>query len=86
MADGVNVRLSGSLKEYVKAQVSPDGLYESASEYVRNLIRMDYEKSQEKKWSNLLNELTPGLEADESEFKAVSAADVLARSKKRKQS
>ena len=83
MAEGVNVRLSGPLKKYVQEQVSPIGLYESASEYVRTLIRQDYEKSQEKKWDRLISELTPGLEADVSEFKEVSAQDVINRNKAR---
>jgi putative addiction module CopG family antidote len=69
MAEGVNVRLSGPLKKYVQEQVSPTGLYESASEYVRTLIRQDFEKSEEQKWARLIGELTPGLKADASEFR-----------------
>ena len=83
MAEGVNVRLSGPLKEYVQTQISPSGLYESASEYVRTLIRQDYEKSEEQKWDRLIAELTPGLEADVSKFKEVSARDVITRNKAR---
>lgn len=83
MAEGVNVRLSGPLKQYVQEQISPSGLYESASEYVRTLIRQDYEKSEEQKWDRLIGELTPGLKADVSEFKEVSAQDVIARNKAR---
>lgn len=83
MAKGVNVRLSGPLKKYVQEQISPTGLYESASEYVRTLIRQDYEKSEEQKWDRLVGELTPGLEADVSEFNEVTAQDVIARNKAR---
>ena len=86
MAEGVNVRLSGPLKKYVQEQVSPTGLYESASEYVRTLIRQDYEESEKLKWNRLIDELTPGLEADVSEFKEVSAQDVIARNKARRSS
>lgn len=83
MAEGVNVRLTGPLKKYVQKQVSPAGLYESASEYVRTLIRQDYEKSEEKKWDRLIGELRPGLEADLSEFEEVSAQDVISRNRTR---
>ncbi len=84
MAEGVNVRLSGPLKRYVQEQISPTGLYESASEYVRTLIRQDYEKSKEKKWERLISELSPGLKADVSEFNEVTAQDVIARNKARR--
>lgn len=83
MAEGVNVRLSGPLKKYVQSQISPSGLYESASEYVRTLIRQDYEKSEEQKWDRLIGELTPGLEADVSEFNEVSAEEVINRNRAR---
>ncbi len=84
MAEGVNVRVSGQLKDYVKTQVTPTGLYESASEYIRNLIRKDYEKSEQSKWNSLIGELTPGLQAEESKFIEVSAKDVIKRCKKQK--
>jgi putative addiction module CopG family antidote len=86
MAEGVNVRLSGPLKKYVQEQISPSGLYESASEYVRTLIRQDYEKSEEQRWERLVSELTPGHEADVSEFKEVSAQDVIGRNRARRSS
>ena len=84
MAEDVNVRLSGRLKDFVKSQVTPGGLYESASKYVRNLIRQDFESTEKRKWNNLLSELTPGLEADEEDCKEVLAKDVIERCKKRK--
>lgn len=83
MAEGVNVRLTGPLKKYVQEQVSPSGLYESASEYVRTLIRQDYEKAEERKWERLVAELAPGLEAEAGEFKEVSARQVIARNQAR---
>jgi len=41
---------------------------ESASEYVRDLIRRDYQRLEERKWSWFMDQLRPGMEADESEF------------------
>lgn len=39
MAGGINVRVTGKLRTFIAEQTSPSGLYESASEYVRDLIR-----------------------------------------------
>jgi antitoxin ParD1/3/4 len=40
----INARLSGSLAAYVEKMVSEIGLYETPSEYVRDLIRRDMEQ------------------------------------------
>ncbi|WP_417516283.1 CopG family transcriptional regulator [Minwuia sp.] len=37
----INTRLNNLLYEYVKRVTGPDGLYETPSEYVRDLIRRD---------------------------------------------
>lgn len=68
MAEGVNVRLSGRLRQFIDERSGPKGLYESASEYIRDLVRQDYEKTEEQKWDRLIAQLTPGMNADESEF------------------
>ncbi len=41
----INTRLSGPLYEHVKRVSGPDGLYETPSEYVRDLIRQDMRKN-----------------------------------------
>ncbi len=41
MAEGVNVRITGKLRTFIEEQAGINGLYESASEYVRDLIRRD---------------------------------------------
>lgn len=51
MTEGVNVRITGKLRRFIEEQTSPNGLYESASEYVRDLIRRDYQRLEERKWS-----------------------------------
>ncbi len=51
MAEGVNVGITGKLRRFIGEQASPDGLYESASEYVRDLIRRDFQRQEERKWS-----------------------------------
>ncbi|MDR0779915.1 MAG: hypothetical protein LBF16_04345, partial [Pseudomonadales bacterium] len=45
MSERINARLSRPLAEFVERMVGEDlGLYETPSEYVRDLIRRDMEK------------------------------------------
>ena len=46
MVESINVRLPEKLREFVEQQTRPHGTYESVSEYVRALIRQDYERLQ----------------------------------------
>ena len=84
MADGVNVRIGGKLGRLIEEQASPNGLYESASEYVRDLIRRDYQRHEERKWSWLMDQLRPGMEADESEFVPLDPEEIIKAAKKEK--
>ena len=84
MPKGVNVRITGKLLRFIEEQASPDGLYESASEYVRDLIRRDYQREEERKWSWLLDQLRPGMEADESEFVPLDPEEIIKTAKKEK--
>ncbi len=68
MAEGVNVRLSGPLRRFIDDRSGPGGLYESASEYIRDLIRRDFEQEEVRRWTWLVNELKPGITANEDEF------------------
>lgn len=44
MSDRINARLSRPLAEFVDRMVGEAGLYETPSEYVRDLIRRDMER------------------------------------------
>ena len=44
MSERINARLSGPLAEFVDRMVGESGLYETPSEYVRDLIRRDMER------------------------------------------
>jgi antitoxin ParD1/3/4 len=81
MAESVNVRISGKLIKFIKEQIGPEGMYESVSEYVRALVRQDYERLEEHRWQRLYGELEPGMNARESEFIEVGAEDVIARNR-----
>ena len=41
----MTVRLSGALSDVVAANVGEDGMYENISEYIRDLIRRDKERT-----------------------------------------
>lgn len=85
MAEGVNVRFSGALKEFVEQRSSSDGLYGSASEYIRDLVRRDYERDEAQRWDALLLELKAGMAASESDFIPLDAKTVLAEAKRRRE-
>ena len=86
MTEGVNVRISQKLRQFINEQAGPDGLYESASEYIRDLIRRDYQRQESRKWSWLLDQLRSGMNADESEFVAFDPEEIIEIAKKDKTS
>ena len=57
------------------------GLYNSSGEYIRDLVRRDYEAEEARKWAWLRSELKTGLAADPSEFKALDAESILQKAK-----
>jgi antitoxin ParD1/3/4 len=75
----LNVRVSGALSEFVAANVSQAGDYENVSEYVRDLIRRDKERSEGEAFERLKAELKQAFASPESSFKNVTAADVISR-------
>ena len=76
MSKGVNVRITGRLLDFVREQAGSVGMYENSSEYVRDLIRRDYERQKAEAWDWLSNELTPGMSADKSEFVPLNAGKI----------
>ena len=78
----MTVRLSGSLRDFVAANVSEDGSYENVSEYVRDLIRRDKERTEREAFDRLKAELTQAFAAPESEYVPLTAAEVIARNKR----
>ena len=86
MAEGVNVRVPERLKRFIDEQSGPDGLFESASEYVRDLIRKDYDRQESEKWRWLEAELKPGLAASEDAFEALDIEILIAEARAEKAS
>ena len=84
MDEGVNVRITGKLRRFIEEQASSSGLCETASEYVGDLIRRDYQQQEERKWSWFMDQLRPGMEADESEFIPFDPEKIIKTAKKEK--
>lgn len=73
MAEGINVRFAGTLQQFIQQRVSGSGLYSSASEYIRDLVRRDFEREEERKSQWLREQLKAGAEAAESDFMPLDA-------------
>lgn len=81
MAEGINVRFAGVLQQFIQERVGTKGLYSSASEYIRDLVRRDFEREEERKWNWLRDELKAGVEADESQFVPLDGEAILQKAK-----
>ena len=75
----LNVRISGVLSDFVAAHVGDDGAYENVSEYVRDLIRRDKERSEGETFERLKAELIQAFAEPESNYAALDAQSVIAR-------
>ena len=84
MAGGVNVRFTAELQRFIQNRVGVSGIYASASEYIRDLVRRDYEQEEARKAIWLRQELKPGLEAKASEFAELNADNLISEAKARR--
>ncbi|TVS20641.1 MAG: addiction module antitoxin [Planctomycetaceae bacterium] len=78
-ATTMTVRLSGTLSDFVAANVGENGAYENISEYVRDLIRRDKERAERETFDRLQAELKLAFAAPDDAYKPLTAADVIAR-------
>ena len=77
----MTVRVSGALSDFVSANVGDTGSYENVSEYIRDLIRRDKERSEREAFERLKAELTRSFAAPDSSYHPLSASDVIARNR-----
>jgi putative addiction module CopG family antidote len=77
----MTVRLSGTLSDFVAANVGETGSYENVSEYIRDLIRRDKERVEQEAFERLKAELARAFTAPEASYQPLTAADVIARNK-----
>ena len=78
----LNVRVSGSLGEFVTANVGDHGAYENVSEYVRDLIRRDKERSERETFDRLKAELKHAFAAPDSAYSVLDAEAVIQRGRR----
>lgn len=79
----LNVRVSGTLSEFVSSNIGRDGLYDNASEYVRDLIRRDLARVEQQRFEALKAELEQAFAQPESTAKPIDADAFVARMKQR---
>ena len=85
MAEGINVRFAGELQRFIQGRVDGGaGLYSSASEYIRALVRRDYEREEHRKWQSLRDELKSGATAAESAFVPLDADTIISQARARR--
>lgn len=75
----LNVRVSGSLGDFVAANIGENGAYENVSEYVRDLIRRDKMRSEDEAFQRLKAELNRAFAAPDNSYEALGAEDVIRR-------
>ena len=78
----LNVRIGGSLSDFVGRNVGEEGDYDNVSEYIRDLIRQDKTRKEELLFMRLKAELQQAFSAPESEFVTLSAKDIITRNTK----
>ncbi|MCW6533624.1 addiction module antitoxin [Sphingomonas sp. MMSM24] len=78
----LNVRISGALSDFVAANVGDDGSYENVSEYVRDLIRRDKERSERDQFVRLRAELDRAFAAPDASYTSFDADTVIARNRR----
>ena len=81
----LNVRVSGMLGAFVADNVGTSGAYENVSEYVRDLIRRDKERTEREAFDRLRAELHRAFAQSDDRFQASTADEVIARNKLRRQ-
>ncbi|OHC90627.1 MAG: addiction module antitoxin [Sphingomonadales bacterium GWF1_63_6] len=77
----LNVRVSGTLSEFVAENVGDGGAYDNVSEYVRDLIRRDKERVDAQRFSRLQAELSRAFAAPDSAYQPLDADAIIARNR-----
>src|SRR5690348_17097890 len=80
----LNVRVGGTLSDFVAANVGEHGAYDNVSEYVRDLIRKDKREAEELAIERLKAELQRAFAVSDAEYRHVSGADVIERNRVRR--
>ena len=84
MAEGINVRFAGPLHRFIQHRTGPGGIYQSASEYIRDLVRHDFQREEERCGEALYQQLKVGAEAPLDDFVALDVESVIRDAKQRR--
>ena len=79
----MTVRLSGMLSDFVAENVGNTGSYENVSEYIRDLIRRDMDRTERQAFDRLKAELTLAFTVPESSYVSLTASEVINRNQAR---
>jgi len=79
----MTVRLSGMLSDFVAENVGNTGSYENVSEYIRDLIRRDKDRTERQAFDRLKAELTLAFTVPESSYVSLTASEVINRNQAR---
>ena len=82
----LNVRVTGLLCDYVTKNISDEGQYDNVSEYIRDLIRQDQKRAEQRKFERVKAELQLAFSAPEEYYIALSADGVFKRNDHLRQS
>jgi antitoxin ParD1/3/4 len=77
----LTVRLSGTLSDFVAANVAENGAYENVSEYIRDLIRRDKERAENDRFERLKVELRRAFAEPDSSYRPLTAGEVIERNR-----
>ena len=77
----LNIRIRGNLREFVVSNIGNDGLYDNASEYVRDLIRKDMARSEEAAFEKKRLALQQAFALPDESYRSRSAEEVIARNR-----
>jgi len=72
----MTVRLNSTLNDVVAENIGERGSYENVSEYIRDLIRCDKKRLDQKSFERLKAELKLAFSAPESAYQPLTATDV----------
>jgi Arc/MetJ-type ribon-helix-helix transcriptional regulator len=85
MIRSVDVEIPNELmQKFLEEKTGPQGLFATPAEYIRDLIRRDFESDEQQRWHNLYEQLKPGLDADESEFEEFDLPEFLQEARQRR--
>ena len=74
----MTVRVSGALSEFVAAKIAEDSSHENVSEYIRDMIRRDKERSEREAFDRLKAELNRAFAAYPDSYTPLTAAEMIA--------